>query len=324
MSDQNTAGNGAPETDPAADFVTQEYVGGVLVEESPAKPAAAPKPAAAEPTAQADGDDGQLEGQTEGEQAPAKPNKTPARERIDELTHQWRTEQRRAERLEQELQALRAPAKPETPAAPQASDPAATPAQGEKKGPPSAADFQFGEFDPEFVRANARYEARLALQEIEDEKQQAAAQVAQQTEHQAIVEKFQTQRARGAEVYEDYEDKVVIGAEMGKWHLSADMAKLLVESEVGHDIAYHLASHPEEAARVYRQSPVEQARYFGRLEAKFSAEEPAAPAKAEQVPTLRAPKAPVPVTPARGAGGKFQVTGDSDDFLAIERAHNGR
>jgi hypothetical protein len=43
---------------------------------------------------------------------------------------------------------------------------------------------------------------------------------------------------------------------------------------------------------------------------------------AETPATTRAPQAPPPVTPGRGAGGQFQATARSDDFLSFERAMN--
>jgi hypothetical protein len=205
----------------------------------------------------------------------------------------------------------RFPPKPEEPA--KSTEPAA-----EAKGAPKSDDFEFGELDPAYIAAMVDFHTERRLTEF----RQQAEQVQQQA---AVQAKFAVTVEQGRQKYADFDDVVVKGAEEMAWPLSETLAPLLVESEVGADVAYHLATNVAEAERVYRLAPVEQARYFGRLEAKFSAARAAATGgdkSAETPATTRAPQAPAPVAPGRGAGGRFQATASTDDFASFEQAAN--
>jgi hypothetical protein len=79
------------------------------------------------------------------------------------------------------------------------------------------------------------------------------------------------------------------------------------------DILYHLASNPKEATQVHAKSPVEQAAYFGRLEAKFTA--PAAKPKPKE---SKAPKPPANQAKG-GSGGKVAPDmNGATDFATFE------
>lgn len=265
------------------------------------------------------------EGAEEGREEESRPRKKSARERINELTAARREAERRAEALERELAQLRA-----APPAPQ-DEPNNEPAGEAREGAseddpprPSPDDFEYGELDSRYIEALVEWRTDRALAQrmkVEEERrQQEAKQRAQQEAQQKLAERIKA----GAKKHEDFYERVVIGAEQGTWPLSEHLGTLIVESSVGDDIAYHLATHPEEALSVYRQSPLEQARYFGRMEAKFSASQGAARGKEPEPPArIRTPQAPPPVEPARGTNGKFQATASSDDFAAFERAAMG-
>jgi len=236
-------------------------------------------------------------------------SKRTAQERINELTRLRREAEREAAATKAELEELRSkyePPEPETVA----------PKEGEAEegdGAPKPDDYTYGELDPAYIRAITKYETEREFTRLTKERE---TQDAVEREYRDIQDKFQNKIIpSGTEKHEDFHEVVVMGAEEGKWALSEVMGKMLVDSEVGDDIAYHLASNPDEALDVSRQSPVDQARYFGKMEAKFSAARTAAPVKSEAKP----PKAPPPVTPARGADGKFLPSADSDDFAAFER-----
>jgi hypothetical protein len=99
--------------------------------------------------------------------------------------------------------------------------------------------------------------------------------------------------------------------------LSKDAAVLVVDSEVGPQILYHLGKNPEKAARIARQTPVQQAAAIGRLEAELSAK-PLTQKKTTQSIT----KAPPPPTATKGNGGA-PITDPTKmpikDFMAKER-----
>lgn len=258
------------------------------------------------------------EGATDEVQAPKKPVPPPkkqqtAQERINELTRAFREAERRAEDLQKRLEAQE-----KRPAPPEEDPPHATKTPAEPKGPPKPDDFEFGELDSAYIAAVVDYQTEKRWEEF---RQRDAAE----RQQAAVRAKFEQQITQGREKYPDFDEKVVRGAREGTWPLSETLGVLLVESEVGEDIAYELASNPSEAERVFRLPNMEQARYFGRLEAKFSAARAAATGGNEPAVTLvttKAPQAPPPVTPGRGAGGQFQATAKSDDFAAFEKAAN--
>jgi hypothetical protein len=318
MPDQNDSPDtGAQDTpeDPFAGFTSEAFERGEKVDDV--------APVRADEATDGGEDDevpdaGAAETELSGESADSPKPKQSAQERINELTRFRREAERKAEALEAELQQLRqAPRQEEPPAEEEPAD------EPPKTAEPSPDDFEYGELDPRYIRALASYEAKSQFEALVAEQRQAAARAKAQEEQVKVQQKFQKQIDEGSKKHDDFYEKVVVGAERGAWPLSDDMGKLLVESEVGADIAYHLASHPEEANQVYRQSPLEQARYFGKLEAKFSATQTAAPSVPAGKPAeTRTPKAPQPVTPARGSDGRFQPGADTEDFSAFEQRVN--
>lgn len=316
MSDQTPATAipevpGTPPTeqpaDPFAGFKTEAFDAGEPVEvEQPATETPPAEPA--EPT---EPKEGEAEEEAPPAEKPAAPKKQTAQERIDELTRARREAEREAADLRRRLEALEARAPREAPTEKPEESP-----KDDATGPPKPEDFEFGELDSRYIAAVVDYQTERRFEEF----RQRDAQERQQAEARA---KFAQQIELGRKKYDDFEEKVVRGAQEGAWPLSETLGVLLVGSEVGEDIAYELASNPGEAERVFRLPATEQARYFGRLEAKFSAARAAATggnAPAETPATTRAPQAPPPVTPGRGAGGQFQATAKSDDFAAFEAA----
>lgn len=189
---------------------------------------------------------------------------------------------------------------------------------------PKPEDFEYGELDAGFIRALARYEARQEFKAEQRSQQKTRQSEADAREAQELAEKKQAFEEVGASKYDDFQEVVVESAENGDWPLSASLGKLMLGSEFGPDVAYHLATHPKEAREVFGKSPMEQAAYFGRQEAKFSArvsgaktekgEEKTPPTK---VKATQAP--PPPKQRAKGAGGRSEVSADSNDFTAFER-----
>lgn len=188
-------------------------------------------------------------------------------------------------------------------------------------GRPDPAKFKYGEVDPAYLDAmiDWKTDQRLAKIEKDREEQTRAAEMKEVT---AELEGLRDAMAEKgvAEFGDDYMDVVIKGAIENKWPVSPVIADLTLRSEVGHKVAHHLATNPKEAREVYGKSPIAQAAYFGRLEAKFLTAK-AAPAKQPSPPNAPNP----PRNPARGGGGKFTVGADTDDFAAFEakvRAEN--
>jgi hypothetical protein len=178
---------------------------------------------------------------------------------------------------------------------------------------PKPADFEYGELDARYIRALARFEARQEFKAGQDNQQKARLSDAAAQEAQKFEERKSALEEAGSAKYDDFQEVVIESAMNGEWPLSKELGQLALESKVGHDILYYLASDPKESRRVASLSPYQQAAYFGRLEARFSSDEDANPKQ-----EIRVPKAPAPITNARGRGGKGQVSPDTSDFKSFE------
>lgn len=230
--------------------------------------------------------------QSEPEGEPEK-RKPTAKDRIDELTRLRREAERDAEYWKAKALAT---AQPEPkPAEPKAEEQA-----------PDPSTYEAGEFDTRYIKDLARWEAKQEVAAA------IAAVKAEQTKSQSESE-WKSRIEKASEAMPDFEDKVLLGAQRGDWACSQEMGEALRVSDKGPELAYHLASNPSEAARIYRLSPALQLMELGKLEAKLAQPKP-----------KTVTSAPEPVPQARGSGGKFQVNADTDDFAAFEKAYGNK
>lgn len=245
----------------------------------------------------------------------AKPKKS-AQERINEVTRARRaverdlaTEKARNDSLERRLANLEG--------RPLTADPKAG-----KQDPtvaPVPADFEYGELDTRYIRALARHEARQELAEASANQNKTRQREAAAQDAQKVSEQRATFDEAGLAKYDDFEEVVIEGARNNDWPLSPELGRLMLESEHGPEIAYALASDVKEARRVFSLSPLAQAAYFGRQEAKLSPEPGAKTPKASATePQVKAPQAPPPPSSVRGKGAKPPVSPDTTDFAAFE------
>lgn len=335
-----------PLADQASGLITSSFKDGVAADGSPtaeevaAAAANTPKKAAEESEEEADGEDedeggegdgegGEGDGEDgektppeaakppkDGEEKPAKVAKKSAADRIGDLTAARRsaertadTERSRGDRLQAELDALRSGKTPLTPQDDTATGDPAT---------PDPTQFDYGELDPKYIAALARHETvkalRAAKADDDKERQTQAADV----KRRELGAKQDTLVKAGVKLHDDFDEIVMQGAKDGKWELSPHLGELLLDSEFGADIAYELAKDPDEAARVAKLSPTDQAKFLGRQEAKFEA------AKSSQGKTPpKAPQAPPPPKTPRGNSGSHKTGADSQDFAAVEAAWRG-
>lgn len=257
-------------------------------------------------------EEGESTGQEETAQEPkpAPKVKRSAQDRINNAVRKQRAAEARATAAEARAEAL----EKEHPAPKKDLTPPAKDVKG-KDAYPSPDDFEFGELDKKYITAVAKFEAKAALAE----ERAAQDQTRQEKAAQELAEQHETEAMSlletGFEKFgEEFDTLVIQGAANNVWALSDTLGQLMGTSAVGADIAMHLARDPKEALRVYRLPPMEQAAYFGRMEARFSSQGDVKPKK-----QVQAPKAPAPVQPARGSGGKFSIAPDTNDFAAFEK-----
>lgn len=184
--------------------------------------------------------------------------------------------------------------------------------------PPDPSDYQYGELDTKFIADTARYETLKTLAAEQNRRAQEQNNQRASAAQAEAAEKFRAFEAEGLARYPDFDEVVTESAKRNEWSLSPILASLLVDSEHGPDIAYHLATNRKEAQRVHEMTPAQQARWFGQRTAALSSETPDARSVAARV--SQAPE--VPRRAARGNGSRQQVSPDTADFAAFERLAN--
>lgn len=189
-----------------------------------------------------------------------------------------------------------------------------------EEGPPNSADYQYGELDPRYISDLSRYETLKTIREEDNRRAQAQQQSRENAGRVEMATKFREFESDGLARYDDFAEVVTEPANRGEWALSPLLASLILDSEHGPDIAYHLASDRKEAKRVFELTPAKQAAWFGQREAVLSAETPAA-----GNPALRVSRAPEsPRRQARGSGSRQPASPDTTDFAAFERMANAK
>jgi hypothetical protein len=155
---------------------------------------------------------------------------------------------------------------------------------------PKREDFEDYE---SYVRADARYAAKLEAQELikaEREANQGKEKQSQAADADAKVAKQWTERERAfSKENEDYEEVTAAFVEDGLTSLSPGARRLIVESDVGPAVLYHLGNDSALADRIAGMSPLRQIVEIGRLEGKFTA--PAKPSS----------NAPPPINPTKAS-----------------------
>jgi hypothetical protein len=114
------------------------------------------------------------------------------------------------------------------------------------------------------------------------------------------------ERAKAAEaIHPDFAD---VMTEAGTLPISEAMHVTIFESERGPELAYHLATNPDEAARIAKLTPLAAAAALGKIEAGLPAV-----AASETVPATPAAAKPLPKPAARVGGGQAPQTVDLND-----------
>lgn len=172
--------------------------------------------------------------------------------------------------------------------------------------------YPLGHLDPQYGEDRMDYAARLEAAKAADaalQRQQGQAQQQQQTtEQNRVLGMRDNIAAKGNEIYDDFQEKVVDAGMKQKWPLGQATFEAAYEVENGARILYALASDTKEAERVAALSPYQQGRYVEQKNAEI----------AEKLKATKIPKAGDP--PSRqtnGANSRGRIdpaTDNLDDF----------
>lgn len=183
---------------------------------------------------------------------------------------------------------------------------------------PNPDDFEFGELDSGYITAREEHLLKKARASVQEEFAAQRQAEAAERRAQEVKQKYETQIAKGVAEFDDFESSLAALDALPP--VDSAVAEALLDSEVGHKIIDHLAKNAKEVAEISKKSPIEQARYLGKLEAQFSSNKDA-PVK-KQEPKIS--KAPEPVDRSRGGDGRYTVPPDTDDFAAFEAAYGNK
>lgn len=201
-----------------------------------------------------------------------KEGEKPANKKRGGFQRKLESKDREIENLKAQLaQAAGKPAGTET-APPQAATPAAVNGLAPK---PKMDDFDSIEA---FTEALTDWKA--------DERE---ARRAADAESKKILDGWNSRQAEAKKTHSDYDEVIEAVSDI---KLNAEHQRLFLESEAGAEIAYQLASDPDELKKFAAMSPLAAARYFGKLEATYT---PTSPASKPRVSN-----APRPISPVGG------------------------
>lgn len=197
--------------------------------------------------------------------------------RINELTRARYEQQRRAEAAEARLQELEKASK--------------APAKEEADKRKTLADFNYDDvayedYLAERVTTRAEKAAETKAAKVVEEREQTKARETTAAERKA---KW-TERVQAFSKDHPNFEEVVYAEDVD---FSDAVAEALADSELGPQIAYHLAQNPDEARRISKLSAAAAGREVGKLEAKLAAPSANDNASASQ-PAPRVTKAPAP------------------------------
>lgn len=250
--------------------------------------------------------------ETTASDAPRKPAQG-VQKRLDELTRQREDEKRARiateQRLERTLKLLE-----------QAM--AGKPAQAEVKGDdgdaepaePDVAKYTeqeaYNRDYRQYLRSLSAWSGRQEAKRIQREASEQTQKQRQEEAARKAAETYHARVAKAREKYPDYDDKVYSESVP----FTRPMADAISESEFGPDVAYHLASNPEEFSRIAALPPRSQIMELGYLTHQFRQ------AAKPDAPKPQVSQAPKPIRPIGGGGGSpapgASVTGGEESMEA--------
>ena len=200
--------------------------------------------------------------------------------RFDKVSKRAQESEAKAAQLEKELQELKARVNPQ-------QQQEQTPAVYE--GKPRADQFNDAF---EYAEALAEWSAENALKQRDAQEAQRKAQEAETKK----IESWNKKIEKAKEDLPDF-DRIVQSSDV---IVSDEIKKAILESDVGPQVLYALASDEDFARKLTEMDSVKALKEIGKLEAKFEAKEVKTPKAEKQKAIVSGSKAPDPIRPLSG------------------------
>lgn len=207
----------------------------------------------------ADSNQGQVESSTTDQDADTDSEKSGINKRFSELTTARDDANKRADNAEKDRDYWRDMAMRGQPQQPQADDKPTQQQPTPDETPKTLADF---DYDQEKYTAYVFEQADLRAQQTVSRTLAKSRQQEQASQKQRTYDEREQTYAKGVEDF----DQV---AKNPNLPISLPMRDVIMESEEGPAIVYHLGKHPDVAARIANLPPMQAARELGRIEAKI-------------------------------------------------------
>lgn len=175
-------------------------------------------------------------------------------------------------------------------------------------------------YDP--VELNKKQNEWMQKQ-VNKQVREAVRQLETQKSNEAVAQAFQNRVTEFKKTAPDF-DVVIANPKLPQ--LAPEAARIIVRSDTGPAVAYHIAKNPDIAVRIAKMDPVSQAAAIGRLEEqilrasqKVDTQEPSKAPKPVQ--TAKVTKAPPPPKPVSGGNVVTKSPGEMsmEEWVAHER-----
>jgi hypothetical protein len=157
----------------------------------------------------------------------------------------------------------------------------------------------------EYAKALAEWSAEKALYDRDQQEANRKIEEQRQKVLKTWSEKLEKAKPNLADFDEVIESTQVV--------VSNEVRDAIIESDVGPEILYHLASLDGEEAEKFQALPVSKAlREIGKLEARFERQEAAEETAVRSKPVVQKSKAPAPLSPLKATGSAMESPIGSD------------